>query len=208
MAGMGRWLPYQLREMTMAAIRRAEATWSGALTNGSGTVSAMSSGAFAELPVSWAARTESSDGKTSPEELVGRSPRRLLLDGPVRGARPGRDAARAVGGVGRGDVRQARRRLARRVERTDRARLGARRIERATSSPRPRGPATGARSASRSPATWSSASRRRSRAEPAGRPADDYPIVRSRRGFVTVIVSISASDTPASRSRGRNVSVR
>ena len=54
----------------MAAIRRAEATWSGALTNGSGTVSAMSSGVFAELPVSWAARTESSDGKTSPEELL------------------------------------------------------------------------------------------------------------------------------------------
>ena len=54
----------------MAAIRRAEATWSGALTTGSGTVSAMSSGAFSELPVSWAARTESSGGKTSPEELV------------------------------------------------------------------------------------------------------------------------------------------
>ena len=54
----------------MAAIRRAEASWSGALTTGSGTVSAVSSGAFADLPVSWAARTESSDGKTSPEELV------------------------------------------------------------------------------------------------------------------------------------------
>jgi lipoyl-dependent peroxiredoxin len=54
----------------MAAIRRAEATWSGALTTGFGTVSAVSSGAFAELPVSWAARTESSDGKTSPEELL------------------------------------------------------------------------------------------------------------------------------------------
>ena len=54
----------------MAAIRRAEASWSGALTTGSGTVSAVSSGAFSELPVSWAARTESSDGKTSPEELV------------------------------------------------------------------------------------------------------------------------------------------
>jgi osmotically inducible protein OsmC len=67
---MGRWLPYQRRELTMAAIRRAEASWSGALTTGSGTVSAVSSGAFSELPVSWAARTESSDGKTSPEELV------------------------------------------------------------------------------------------------------------------------------------------
>jgi len=54
----------------MAAIRRAEATWSGALTTGSGTVSAISSGEFSELPVSWSARTESSDGKTSPEELL------------------------------------------------------------------------------------------------------------------------------------------
>ena len=54
----------------MAAIRRAEVSWSGNLATGSGTVSAKSSGAFDALPVSWAARTESSDGKTSPEELV------------------------------------------------------------------------------------------------------------------------------------------
>jgi len=53
----------------MTAIRRAEATWSGALTSGSGEVSAISSGAFSALPVSWAARTETPD-KTSPEELV------------------------------------------------------------------------------------------------------------------------------------------
>src|SRR5207344_1680256 len=38
--------------------------------NGSGTVSAISSGTFSSLPVSWSARTESSDGLTSPEELV------------------------------------------------------------------------------------------------------------------------------------------
>ena len=54
----------------MAAIRRAEATWTGALATGSGAVSAISSGAFSELPVTWAARTETSDGRTSPEELV------------------------------------------------------------------------------------------------------------------------------------------
>jgi len=54
----------------MAAIRRAEVTWSGPLATGSGTVSAISSGAFTALPVTWSARTESSDGKTSPEELV------------------------------------------------------------------------------------------------------------------------------------------
>ncbi len=54
----------------MTAIRRAETTWSGPLTTGTGTVSAVSSGLFVDLPVSWAARTESSDGKTSPEELL------------------------------------------------------------------------------------------------------------------------------------------
>lgn len=54
----------------MSAIRRAEVAWSGDLTSGSGTVSAVSSNAFSDLPVSWAARTEESDGMTSPEELV------------------------------------------------------------------------------------------------------------------------------------------
>ena len=54
----------------MSATRRAEVAWSGDLANGSGTVSAVSSGAFADLPASWAARTESPGGKTSPEELL------------------------------------------------------------------------------------------------------------------------------------------
>jgi osmotically inducible protein OsmC len=54
----------------MAAIRTAHAIWNGGLTDGGGVVSATSSNAFTELPVTWAARTESSDGKTSPEELV------------------------------------------------------------------------------------------------------------------------------------------
>ena len=54
----------------MSAIRRAETQWSGPLATGSGTVSAKSSGAFSDLPVTWAARTEDSNGKTSPEELV------------------------------------------------------------------------------------------------------------------------------------------
>ena len=53
----------------MAAIRRAEVTWNGDLLTGNGTVSAVSSGAFSDLPVSWAARTESPEN-TSPEELV------------------------------------------------------------------------------------------------------------------------------------------
>ncbi|MFL5646137.1 MAG: OsmC family peroxiredoxin [Chloroflexota bacterium] len=54
----------------MSVIRRAEATWSGTLAEGSGAVSAITSGAFTSLPVSWAARTETSNGLTSPEELV------------------------------------------------------------------------------------------------------------------------------------------
>lgn len=54
----------------MSAIRRAEVTWSGPLSTGNGSVSAISSGAFSDLPVSWAARTESPEGKSSPEELV------------------------------------------------------------------------------------------------------------------------------------------
>ena len=54
----------------MAAIRTATVTWNGSLAEGSGTVTAGSSGLFADLPVSWAARTEAPEGKTSPEELL------------------------------------------------------------------------------------------------------------------------------------------
>jgi osmotically inducible protein OsmC len=54
----------------MATSRRAEATWTGALATGTGAVSAVSSGVFTDLPVTWAARTETPDGMTSPEELV------------------------------------------------------------------------------------------------------------------------------------------
>ena len=54
----------------MTAMRRADATWTGDLTTGSGVVTASSSHAFTDLPVSWAARTESPGGMTSPEELI------------------------------------------------------------------------------------------------------------------------------------------
>lgn len=53
-----------------AAQRRAETTWEGNLTQGKGTVSAATSGAFTDLPVTWASRIENSDGRTSPEELI------------------------------------------------------------------------------------------------------------------------------------------
>ena len=52
------------------APRRADAVWKGSLAQGSGEVSLMTSGAAGPLPVTWASRTERSNGKTSPEELV------------------------------------------------------------------------------------------------------------------------------------------
>ncbi len=54
----------------MGAIRSAKVVWSGDLMKGAGTVTAQSSGAFTELPVTWASRVEKSDGRTSPEELI------------------------------------------------------------------------------------------------------------------------------------------
>ena len=54
----------------MAAIRQAEAHWAGPLTTGTGITSAITSGAFTDLPVTWGSRTESADGRTSPEELI------------------------------------------------------------------------------------------------------------------------------------------
>lgn len=54
----------------MAATRSATATWHGNLFEGSGSVSSNSSEQLNELPVSWAARTEDPEGKTSPEELL------------------------------------------------------------------------------------------------------------------------------------------
>jgi osmotically inducible protein OsmC len=52
------------------APRRADAVWQGSLARGSGEVSLASSGAAGPLPVTWSSRTERSNGKTSPEELV------------------------------------------------------------------------------------------------------------------------------------------
>jgi osmotically inducible protein OsmC len=51
------------------AERTATTAWDGDLTHGGGTVTG-ASGALGDLPVTWASRTERSDGKTSPEELV------------------------------------------------------------------------------------------------------------------------------------------
>ena len=51
------------------ADRSANTVWEGGLAKGGGTVS-IKSGATDDLPVTWASRTERSDGKTSPEELI------------------------------------------------------------------------------------------------------------------------------------------
>ncbi len=55
----------------MAATRQARAIWTGDLLKGSGEVTALSSGRFQALPVTWASRTEAPQGRTSPEELLG-----------------------------------------------------------------------------------------------------------------------------------------
>jgi lipoyl-dependent peroxiredoxin len=54
----------------MATDRTANAVWQGDLLHGSGTIAPVASGAFGPLDVSWAARTEEPNGKTSPEELI------------------------------------------------------------------------------------------------------------------------------------------
>jgi osmotically inducible protein OsmC len=54
----------------MAADRSAQVTWTGDLMSGSGEIQEVPSGAFGPLQVSWAARTEEPNGKTSPEELI------------------------------------------------------------------------------------------------------------------------------------------
>jgi lipoyl-dependent peroxiredoxin len=51
------------------AERRAEVVWEGDLPRGSGRFT-VGSGAMGEMSVTWASRTERSDGKTSPEELI------------------------------------------------------------------------------------------------------------------------------------------
>src|SRR5437764_1303074 len=54
----------------MAVERRAKSVWTGTLQEGEGKVSAETSGLFTDAPVTWRARSEDADGKTSPEELL------------------------------------------------------------------------------------------------------------------------------------------
>ncbi|HJT56458.1 MAG TPA: OsmC family peroxiredoxin [Ktedonobacteraceae bacterium] len=52
------------------AERHAQVEWQGSLVQGSGKIVEVGSGAIGQLPITWASRTERSDGKTSPEELI------------------------------------------------------------------------------------------------------------------------------------------
>jgi len=56
--------------MTVATTRSAHTVWAGNLLEGNGVVTFDSSGAIGEQPVTWAARTQEANGKTSPEELI------------------------------------------------------------------------------------------------------------------------------------------
>jgi lipoyl-dependent peroxiredoxin len=51
------------------AERSATTAWDGDLPHGGGTLNG-ASGALSDLSVTWASRTERSEGKTSPEELI------------------------------------------------------------------------------------------------------------------------------------------
>jgi osmotically inducible protein OsmC len=51
------------------AERSATTGWDGDLAHGSGTLNG-ASGALRDMSVTWASRTERSEGKTSPEELI------------------------------------------------------------------------------------------------------------------------------------------
>lgn len=51
------------------AERTATSGWDGDLAHGNGVING-ASGALSELPVTWASRTQRSEGKTSPEELM------------------------------------------------------------------------------------------------------------------------------------------
>ena len=54
----------------MGTDRTAKGAWAGSLMEAGGQKEGVGGGAFGPLDVTWAARAESPDGKTSPEELI------------------------------------------------------------------------------------------------------------------------------------------
>jgi osmotically inducible protein OsmC len=82
------------------ADRQAQTEWVGTLAGGQGVVRG-GSGALDALPVTWAARTERPEGKTSPEELAAAAhsscfSMALALRLGEHGVRPGRLAVGAT----------------------------------------------------------------------------------------------------------------
>jgi len=51
-------------------VREADVVWKGNVARGAGSITAATSGAFAELPYSLPSRIGAAEGKTSPEELL------------------------------------------------------------------------------------------------------------------------------------------
>ena len=89
--------------------RRASANWRGSLFEGSGTVSALSSGLFTDVPVTWVSRTEEPGGKTSPEELMAAAHAAcyaMALNGTLgrKGASADRTVVRATITADKGDA--------------------------------------------------------------------------------------------------------
>ena len=91
------------------AERSAQTTWKGSLAEGAGTLTS-GSGALGELPVTWASRTERSEGKTSPEELIAAAHASCFSMALSHELTQGGQRARAAGRDGRRDARQSRRR--------------------------------------------------------------------------------------------------
>jgi osmotically inducible protein OsmC len=58
-----------IAQLPVIAERSAQTVWTGGLATGRGSLSS-GSGALRDLPVTWASRTQHSNGRTSPEELA------------------------------------------------------------------------------------------------------------------------------------------
>ena len=58
-----------IAQLPVIAERSAQTVWTGSLATGYGSLSS-GSGALRDLPVTWASRTQQSNGRTSPEELA------------------------------------------------------------------------------------------------------------------------------------------
>ena len=72
------------------AERTATTGWDGDLAHGNGSRERRERRARATFTVTWASRTQRSDGKTSPEELIAAAHSSLLLDGARARAHRGR----------------------------------------------------------------------------------------------------------------------